>query len=112
MLHKLRIGGRAPNFTPPAGFHRNIRISRRREPSYAGGEMAEHAITGPDEPARDLERDFWQARYWQAVAEREAAMDGVVWYAVVSTGIYCRPSCAARRPRRENVLFFARRDEA
>ena len=60
----------------------------------------------------DAEQDFWQARYWQAVTERETAMDGAVWYGVISTGVYCRPSCGARRPRRENVLFFARREEA
>jgi AraC family transcriptional regulator of adaptative response/methylated-DNA-[protein]-cysteine methyltransferase len=52
------------------------------------------------------------ARYWRAVVEREAEMDGVVWYAVRTTGVYCRPSCGARRPRRENVLFFERRGEA
>lgn len=42
---------------------------------------------------------------WQAVLAREAAKDNFV-YAVRSTGIYCRPSCPSRRPRRRNVLFF------
>ena len=44
---------------------------------------------------------------WQAVVERNAAFDGQFVFAVSSTGVYCRPSCAARRPRRENVQFFA-----
>jgi AraC family transcriptional regulator of adaptative response/methylated-DNA-[protein]-cysteine methyltransferase len=44
---------------------------------------------------------------WNAVVARDAAHDGEFVFAVSSTGIYCRPSCAARRPRRENVKFFA-----
>lgn len=48
-----------------------------------------------------------EERYWQAVLERNHAFDNRFVYAVRSTGIYCRPSCPARRPRREQVLFFA-----
>jgi len=44
---------------------------------------------------------------WQAVIARDARRDGEFVFAVSSTGVYCRPSCAARRPRRENVRFFA-----
>jgi AraC family transcriptional regulator of adaptative response/methylated-DNA-[protein]-cysteine methyltransferase len=44
--------------------------------------------------------------YWRAVLDRDASCDGVFVYAVRSTGIYCRPSCAARRPRREHTVFF------
>lgn len=44
---------------------------------------------------------------WQAVQARDARFDGVLYYGVRSTGVYCRPSCASRQPRRENVLFFA-----
>ena len=58
------------------------------------------------------ERDFWEARYWEAVTGREAAMDGAVYYGVISTGVYCRPSCASRKPRRKNVVFFLRREDA
>lgn len=43
---------------------------------------------------------------WNAVVARDAARDGEFVFAVSSTGVYCRPSCAARRPRRENVQFF------
>ncbi len=46
-------------------------------------------------------------RYWQACLERDASFDGRVILAVRTTGIYCRPSCPARKPRRENVAFFA-----
>jgi AraC family transcriptional regulator of adaptative response/methylated-DNA-[protein]-cysteine methyltransferase len=44
---------------------------------------------------------------WNSVLSREAARDGEFVFAVSSTGIYCLPSCPARRPRRENVRFFA-----
>ena len=40
---------------------------------------------------------------WQAVLKRDPRLDGVLFYAVRSTGIYCRPSCPSRRPRREQV---------
>src|SRR5260370_32253327 len=49
---------------------------------------------------------------WNAVVARDAARDGEFVFAVSSTGVYCRPSCAARRPRRENVQFFARPEQA
>lgn len=44
---------------------------------------------------------------WAAVMARDRAFDGRFFTGVLSTGIYCRPSCAARHPRRENVRFFA-----
>jgi len=43
---------------------------------------------------------------WQAVQARDAHADGHFVYAVRTTGVYCRPSAAARLPRRENVVFF------
>jgi AraC family transcriptional regulator, regulatory protein of adaptative response / methylated-DNA-[protein]-cysteine methyltransferase len=53
-----------------------------------------------------------ERRLWEAVAARDARHDGSFVYAVRSTGIYCRPSCPSRRPRRERVLFFAAPDAA
>ena len=49
---------------------------------------------------------------WSAVVARDARRDGEFVFAVSSTGVYCRPSCAARRPRRENVQFFSRPEAA
>jgi AraC family transcriptional regulator of adaptative response/methylated-DNA-[protein]-cysteine methyltransferase len=43
---------------------------------------------------------------WQAVLTKDARFDGRFVFAVSTTGIYCRPSCGSRRPRRENVSFF------
>ena len=47
-----------------------------------------------------------EQEYWQAVASRARQADGAFVYAVTTTGVYCRPSCPSRRPRRENVQFF------
>ena len=58
------------------------------------------------------EQEFWRASYWDAVTGRDRAMDGVFFYAVLSTGVYCRPSCPSRRPNPENVVFFRTRDAA
>ena len=44
---------------------------------------------------------------WNAVLRRDRAFDGRFVTGVLSTGIYCRPSCSARHPRRENVRFLA-----
>lgn len=49
---------------------------------------------------------------WQIVATRDAKFDGAFYTAVRSTGIYCKPSCSARRPKPENVTFFASREAA
>jgi AraC family transcriptional regulator of adaptative response/methylated-DNA-[protein]-cysteine methyltransferase len=43
---------------------------------------------------------------WEAVQSRDRAADGLFVYAVRSTGIYCKPSCASRKPRRVQVVFF------
>ena len=44
---------------------------------------------------------------WNAVLARDASRDGSFLFAVRSTGVYCRPSCPARRPNREQVSFFS-----
>jgi len=44
---------------------------------------------------------------WRAVEARDARSDGRFVYAVRSTGIYCRPSCPSRRPKRDRVEFFS-----
>jgi AraC family transcriptional regulator of adaptative response/methylated-DNA-[protein]-cysteine methyltransferase len=49
---------------------------------------------------------------WQAVASRDRAADGVFFYSVRTTGVYCRPTCAARQALRKNVRFHATRRDA
>ncbi len=53
------------------------------------------------------ERRPEDAEAWEAVRQRDRGADGRFVYAVGTTRIYCRPSCPSRRPRRENVAFFA-----
>ena len=49
---------------------------------------------------------------WRALCARDAAADGAFFYAVRTTGVYCRPSCGARRPLRANVAFYESREAA
>ncbi|MCQ4269352.1 bifunctional transcriptional activator/DNA repair enzyme protein Ada, partial [Pseudomonas stutzeri] len=51
-------------------------------------------------------------RCWEALCARDARCDGEFVFAVRSTGIYCRPSCPARRPRRDRVQFFGTAEQA
>ena len=44
---------------------------------------------------------------WEAVARRDTDGEGVFFYGVRTTGVYCVPACPSRRPRRDNVEFFA-----
>jgi AraC family transcriptional regulator of adaptative response/methylated-DNA-[protein]-cysteine methyltransferase len=52
--------------------------------------------------------DIW----WQAVIRRDTHYEGVFTFGVRSTGIYCRPGCPSRKPRREQVQFYHTADEA
>jgi AraC family transcriptional regulator of adaptative response/methylated-DNA-[protein]-cysteine methyltransferase len=62
--------------------------------------------------AISLDRHTAKDPRWQRVLARDSAADGAFYFAVATTGIYCRPSCPARRPRPENVRFFATPVEA
>jgi AraC family transcriptional regulator of adaptative response/methylated-DNA-[protein]-cysteine methyltransferase len=52
------------------------------------------------------------AARWEAVLARDRGAEGLFVYAVRSTGVYCRPSCPSRRPRRDRVSFFDTPDAA
>lgn len=57
------------------------------------------AVAGPQPGfARNEDR-------WTAIVERDAKADGIFYYSVATTGVYCRPSCAARLALRKNVAF-------
>jgi len=49
---------------------------------------------------------------WNAVSENNSNADGAFYYAVITTGIYCRPSCKSRLPNRDNVEYFTTCDDA
>lgn len=76
-----------------AGFERKTRDAS----AHANGQIS--GMTKAAESEDDAR--------WQAVLRRDRAMDGRFVTGVLSTGIYCRPSCAARHPARANVRFFA-----
>lgn len=59
-----------------------------------------------------MEQFTTDATRWDAVKNRAASADNHFWYSVVTTGVYCRPSCTSRQPLRENVAFYETRDAA
>ena len=63
--------------------------------------------------AQVIEKEFQteEAR-WMAVCERDRAADGAFFYAVQTTGVFCRPQCGARTPLRVNVSFYDSVQEA
>jgi AraC family transcriptional regulator of adaptative response/methylated-DNA-[protein]-cysteine methyltransferase len=59
---------------------------------------------------KQIARAKWselEEQRWRSVEQRSGDDDGRFVFAVRTTGVYCRPSCPARRPRRENVEFFS-----
>lgn len=50
--------------------------------------------------------------YWQAVLNHDRSFDGQFFYGVLSTGVFCRPSCPGRRPLRQNVRFYVNPQQA
>lgn len=52
------------------------------------------------------------ARRWEALIQRDRQADGTFFYAVKTTGVYCRPACSSRLPNRDNVCFFQTATEA
>ena len=55
---------------------------------------------------KENDRDRQDSQRWQAVSTNDTAADGLFLYGVRTTGVYCRPSCRSRTPRRENVRYF------
>jgi len=72
--------------------------------------MTSNAILNLTQPMTRANNN--ESQWWEAVQARDASQDGQFVFAVSSTGVYCRPSCPSRRPRRENVSFFHRPDQA
>jgi AraC family transcriptional regulator, regulatory protein of adaptative response / methylated-DNA-[protein]-cysteine methyltransferase len=93
---------------PEKSFDRNIRIARAARLPYVTC-MATNAILSEEEAMKSTLKPTparMEHRRWQAVLDRDASLDGAFVFGVSSTGIFCRPSCPAKRPRRENVSFF------
>jgi AraC family transcriptional regulator of adaptative response/methylated-DNA-[protein]-cysteine methyltransferase len=69
-------------------------------------------ILTTEQPTQLAIKNVIEDSRWRAVLGRDGASDGKFVFAVSSTGIYCRPSCPSKRPKRENVTFFRRPQEA
>ena len=77
------------------------------------------APAGPPKGGHYVPREFGagterlnETARWEAVLGRDRGADGLFVYAVSSTGVYCRPSCPSRRPRRDRVAFFESPEDA
>src|SRR5580658_1607923 len=60
----------------------------------------------PAPPLGGATRFDTEEQRWNALRRRDPAADGIFYYGVRTTGVYCRPSCGARQPRRDNVRFY------
>jgi AraC family transcriptional regulator of adaptative response/methylated-DNA-[protein]-cysteine methyltransferase len=74
----------------------------RREDSRYKNFSADSANSAFDERSEHLN----DAARWNAVLAHDKSADGLFVYGVKSTGVYCRPSCPSRRPRRDRVAFY------
>jgi len=61
---------------------------------------------------RETQGRLSDERLWSAITNRDASLDGKLYFGVATTGVYCRPSCPARRPNRANVTLFPTPDAA
>src|ERR1700678_4211556 len=97
-----------PPWPPPARRSRNCRsptgVRRRRK----------HRTCGPDNGVPDMEMTIVNEDETRlnAVRGRDTDFDGKFFYAVLTTGVFCYPSCAARPARPENLRFFDTREAA
>jgi AraC family transcriptional regulator of adaptative response/methylated-DNA-[protein]-cysteine methyltransferase len=89
-------------------FGRKKQGARDRGLSDTEGHTRTEAMNVDSKPLpRDVQVAYrTDEQRWAAVQTRDSRADGHFVYAVRTTGVYCRPSSAARRPRRENVEFF------
>src|SRR5690348_11344952 len=73
---------------------------------------AQRQTSDPEHPGRNLQSISADTEKWRAVVERDETKDGLFVFGVRSTGIYCKPSCPARHPNPDQVVFFSRPDDA
>src|SRR5207244_4000027 len=86
-------------------FDRNIRIASPDSFGLRSGQEVTMMTQQGNSNSRGMRMADEESR-WHAVLARDPSFDGAFVYAVRSTGIYCRPWCPARRPRRQEVLSF------
>jgi AraC family transcriptional regulator, regulatory protein of adaptative response / methylphosphotriester-DNA alkyltransferase methyltransferase len=77
---------------------------------YTSFEVIE--MKGHEDSSKANERDGLTEEKWQAIILNDAAYNDTFFYAVKTTGIFCRPSCKSKVPKRENVLIFQHANQA
>ncbi|PMS37808.1 bifunctional DNA-binding transcriptional regulator/O6-methylguanine-DNA methyltransferase Ada [Trinickia symbiotica] len=87
-------------------------MQRRRSTDQVDDPTSRPAYREPEPGALPRSGYRNDAERWDAVRTRDARAEGAFFYAVATTGVFCRPTCSSRLPRRENVAFFATADEA
>jgi AraC family transcriptional regulator of adaptative response/methylated-DNA-[protein]-cysteine methyltransferase len=92
---------------PHPTFGSANRIDQTKDEAYSTSMNTQHYKSQPPTIPPRTANDFWQA-----TLQRDLRADGRFVFAVRSTHIYCRPSCPARRPLRQNAVFFRTTQEA
>lgn len=114
-----------------AGLRRRIGAHLREMESQQAAHVVAVELVFVKDPLHRFDRKPWEAApnpppyarsmlmrtidedgAWAAFERRDRSWDGRVIGAVRTTGIYCKPSCPARRPKRENVMFYATAEDA
>src|SRR5574337_954839 len=111
---RLFAGGR-PGIWPMAGIgNAKARpgVCPGRGRARVASRIHAHGSTAMNAQAKDATAATLDDPRWAAVVARDRQADGCFVYSVATTGVYCRPSCGARRPRPENVRFHATAREA
>lgn len=86
-------GNRSFQLSFPLNFERKLRIDILRDRAYDRISKVRFTMN--------------ESSQWRVVLERNNRFDGAFVYGVRSTGVYCRPSCPSRRPKRNQVIFFS-----
>ncbi len=93
---------------------------KKQEPEFGkevnrigSSQKPNHSMKLSLKPKPDRRKDYASDEAkWQAVVAKDHRADGVFYYSVKTTGVYCRPSCSARPALRENVVFHASTEDA
>ncbi len=93
-----RSRGVATGLAPSKRFARKGRIATPANQSYP--------VSMQTQLQNENQNENQNEDHWQQVMARDARQDGRFVFAVRTTGVYCRPSCPSRRPRRDSVEFF------
>lgn len=102
----VRAGQGVRNGFFPSEFQSKTRSAKKWRGTYSGGMQSLMRGSTMSKQTEAHAQAVLSDPRWTAVVAHDAQADGQFFYAVRTTGVYCRPSCGARTPRPENVRFF------